>query len=66
MTDPATLGLSIVQRDALVRAHRAGHRYPAFGESMAEYGITEQRPEGWRLTDAGVAVAAKIAEGETS
>lgn len=63
MTDPTTLGLSTVARDALVRAHQFGHRYPAFGESMAEHGVTERRPEGWRLTDAGVELAARVAEG---
>jgi hypothetical protein len=58
-----------VRRDALVRAHRAGHRYPALWNDwlrapLVQAGLLEEAsPDVWRLTDAGVELAARVAEG---
>lgn len=62
------ISLSAVQRDALVRAHQFGHRYPALWnarlrQTLVDRGLLEERDEGWRLTDAGVALAQRLAEG---
>jgi hypothetical protein len=68
MTNPIDPNLSPVRRDALVRAHRAGHRYPALWNDwlrapLIAAGLLEEDGVDWRLTDAGVELAARVAEG---
>lgn len=60
--------LSPVRRDALVRAYRAGHRYPALWNDwlrwpLIDQALLEEDGVGWRLTDAGVEYAKREAEG---
>lgn len=68
VTDHIDIPLAEVQREALVRAHQFGHRYPyiwndRIRKTLADRGLLEEREEGWRLTDAGAAYAKRLAEG---